>query len=76
MTMFRDGHEDEILGTFVGYNVSPTLMICNAIAQLTVRKSKQQTDYDVQGNTLRKIRTTDKTCQFGNWKKLDTAYAI
>lgn len=57
---FRDGHEDEILGTFVGYNVSPTLMICNAIAQLTVGKSKQQTDYDAWETLCTKLEQQTK----------------
>jgi len=29
---FIDGHEHEILGTFVGVKISPKLIICNAIA--------------------------------------------
>lgn len=43
---FKDGRESEILGTFVGVKISPTFIICNAIAQITVGRSKQQTDYD------------------------------
>jgi len=57
---FQNGHEDEILGTFVSYNVSPTLIICNAIAQLTVGKSKQQTDYDAWETLCKKLEAQTK----------------
>ena len=43
---FKDGHEEEIMGTFVGVKVKPDLIICNAIAQQTVGKATQITDYD------------------------------
>jgi len=29
---FKDGHEDEIMGTFVAVKVNPSLIVCNAIA--------------------------------------------
>jgi len=52
---FKDGHESEILGTFVGHKVSPTFIICNAIAQISVGKSKQQTDYNAWEILCKKI---------------------
>lgn len=43
---FVDGHEDEIMGTFVSVFVNPKLIVCNAIAQATVSRTRQVTDYD------------------------------
>lgn len=62
---FKDGHEDEIMGTFVGVNVKPDLIICNAIAQLTVGRAAQMTDYDawekICGNIVRQTHYVNKT---------------
>lgn len=52
---FKDGHEHEILGTFVGVKVKQDLIICNAIAQTTVSKSKQMTDYNAWETICSKI---------------------
>ena len=57
---FKDGHEDEILGTFVGYNASPTLIVCNAITQTTVGKSKQQTEFDAWDVLCKKLEQQTK----------------
>ena len=52
---FQDGHEDDILGTFVGMYVDPKHIVCSAIAQKTVRKHEQQTDYDAWEDICHKI---------------------
>lgn len=54
-SQFKDGRENEILGTFVGVKVKPGFIICNAIAQLTVGKTKRQTDYDAWETICAKV---------------------
>ena len=50
-----DGHEDEIMGTYVGVQVNPKLIVCNAIAQATVSRTRQVTDYDAWHKICDKI---------------------
>lgn len=52
---FKDGHEDEIIGTFARYEVSPTLIICNAITARNIGKARQLTDYDAWEKLCRTV---------------------
>lgn len=52
---FKDGHENELLGTFVGVKINPKLIVCNAIAQETVGKTQQMTNYSAWKILCRKL---------------------
>ena len=58
---FVDGHEHELMGTWVPYRVSDKLIICNAIAQATVGRHQQQTDYDAWHQLCRKLEQQTRT---------------
>lgn len=60
---FKDGHEDEILGTFVGVRIDPTFIVCNCIAQKNVGKHEQQTDYDAWEEICHKIEVQTKAAK-------------
>lgn len=67
---FKDGHEDEIMGTFVGVKVNPSLIVCNAIAQKTVSRHAQMTDYDAWEKICKKIEAQTRRinqAQGVNW---------
>lgn len=52
---FKDGYENELLGSFYSKKVSPNLIVCSAFAQLGTTKYLQKTDYDAWDKILRKI---------------------
>lgn len=58
---FKDGHEHEIMGTWHFWKVSNKLIICNAIAQATVSRDKQVTDYDAWERICRKLESQTRS---------------
>lgn len=68
---FRDGHENEILGTFHRYDVNPKLIICSAFAQIGISRAKQVTNYEawekICRNVERQTRLVNEKMRL-NWK--------
>lgn len=57
---FKDGHDDEIIGSWARTRINDSLIICNAIAQKTVGKTKQVVDYDAWEKICKKLESQTK----------------
>ena len=57
---FKNGHEREIMGTIVSVQVNPKFIVCNAIAQYSVSRFREMTDYDAWETICKKLES--QTC--------------
>ena len=69
---FKDGHDDEIIGSWHRTKINEDLILCNAITQKTIGKSKQLVDYDAWEKVCKKL---ERQTKYAN-QKLNTNWTI